>query len=128
RVTSLEKRFSVPAGSRADIRVSAVYANETYSPSVNCSGSSGNASQPASPQTGCATAASAGGFQLSWASVPGADWYVYNVGARYFQTQATTAFVHTTSRSDVAVRVSSFNSNAHPGGYSPVMTCSGRAS
>lgn len=126
RVNALDKQFSVPSGSRAAIRVSAVFANESYSASVDCSAVSGSAASAPAPTAGCSTASRSGGFQLSWASVPGADWYVYNVGARYFQTWATSAFVPS-GGGDVAVRVSSFNSNSHPGGYSPVAKCTGRA-
>lgn len=131
RINSLEKSFSLAPGTQAKVRVSGVYGNETYSHSAECgtatAGQGGGSQGPATAEGACNAVELQGGVSLQWAPVQGSSFYVYSVGDRYYQTQQTNVFVNLPAEQLTTFRVSGFDSNSHPGRYSPAVGCSGAA-
>ncbi len=128
RVNALEKYFAANPGSSIYVRVSAVYANNTYSHSLECGTATvGGGTQPQSraATSGCNAQSAQGGVSLSWSAVSGSDYYVYSVDQRYFQTTNTQVFVQLSAGQSAQFRVAGFNSNDYPGRYSPAVSCQG---
>ncbi len=132
RVNGLQTAFRLAPGATAQVRVSGVYANETYSAAAECgtatAGGSDGGQEPASTAAGsCNAVELQGGISLQWAPVAGSDFYVYSVDDRFYRTNDTNVWVNLPANQPTTFRVSGFNSDAHPGRYSPAVGCAGSA-